>query len=63
MPKECHLTAAIDTIAASTRTQITQLPNLTWDRSGQLIIIKLQFDCKWLENGEQSKMCEMEMGG
>ena len=63
MPKECHLIAAIDTIVASTRTQITQLPNLTWDRSSQAIKIKLQRFCKWLENGEQSKMCEMEMGG
>ena len=63
MPKECHLTAAIDTITASTRTKITQLPNLTWGRSSQAIISKPQTLYKCRENGEQSKMCEMEMGG
>ena len=62
MPNECHLTAAIDTIIASTRTQISQLPNLTWDRCSQAIILKRQVNCKWLENGEKTTMCEMEMG-
>ena len=51
MPKECHRTAAIDTITASTRTQITQLPNLAWDRSIQASTMKGQGCCKWLENG------------